>query len=264
MVSSGATAGPPVRRVIVLGASNVTRGLRIVCQSAACLWGQPLDVLAAIGHGRSYGMSSCVFGRTLPGIRSCELWEEWRAREALPSAALITDIGNDLVYGATPRQIGKWVRDCGERLVERCERVVVTGLPLGSLMSVGPQRFKILSAILFPSSRLTREQVIDSASELNERVTEIASDLHLEWSSPDPSWFGIDPIHIRRRHWVAAWNRILHPLRDAKEESTVPSQVPAPWKLRGLRPRHRWLFGIEQRQPQPVWNGTDGSRLSLY
>lgn len=58
----------PTRRVVLLGASNIARSLSIVFDSARNAWGSPLDIVAATGHGRSYGMSSRVLGRTLPGI----------------------------------------------------------------------------------------------------------------------------------------------------------------------------------------------------
>jgi hypothetical protein len=208
-------------------------------------------------------MTTRVFGRTLPSIRDCELWEDWQSRDMLPSAAIVTDIGNDIMYGSSPRQISQWVQECAERLVARCERVVVTGLPLDNVTRLGPRRFKILRAILFPSSQLTLEQAIDRAIELNERVSTLAKAFNLEWTSPDPSWFGIDPIHIRRRHWSIAWEQMMHHLREA-DENTVAERSSAVWKLRRLRAKHCWLFGVEKRHAQPVWSGSDGSCLSLY
>ena len=253
----------PARRVIVLGASNVTRGLRTFCETAGGLWGEPLDVLAAIGHGRSYGVRTTVLGRGLPSILDCELWDDWQSRESLPSAAIITDIGNDIMYGSSPRQIADWVQTCASRVAEHCQRVVITGLPLESIQRLGPRRFRILRAILFPRSPMTLEVALGRAMELNERVREIASALHIECIAPDPSWFGVDPIHIRRRHWSAAWVRMLHPLRDAVENGCCNHQS-ANWRLRRLQAKHRWFFGVEQRRPQPVWHGPDGSQLSLY
>src|SRR5205807_8069752 len=58
----------PPRRVVVLGASNVSLGFGTIVETAARLWGAPLDLLAAFGHGRSYGLRKSVLGRELPGI----------------------------------------------------------------------------------------------------------------------------------------------------------------------------------------------------
>ena len=255
----------PTRRVIVLGASNVTRGLRSFCETAARLWGQPLDVLAAIGYGRSYGQTSRVLARTLPGIRGCEMWEEWRARPPLPTAALMTDIGNDILYGAAPVQISKWVRECGERLAEQCETVVISALPMCTVNSLGPRRFKIMRSILFPSSRLTWQHVVENARELDERVAEIAKKLNFGRTEPDARWYGFDPIHVRRRYRHDAWDQLLRPWRETTAESHSRSNASHPtWQLTRLQPKHQWYFGIKQYRPQPAWTGADGSRLSLY
>ncbi|MEX0819484.1 MAG: hypothetical protein WD070_07815, partial [Pirellulaceae bacterium] len=94
------TGEGPNRRVVLLGASNIARSPAIVFDSARSAWGSPLDIVAATGHGRSYGMTSCVLGRTLPGILQCGLWEALATRPLVPTAALLTDIGNDILYGA--------------------------------------------------------------------------------------------------------------------------------------------------------------------
>lgn len=252
------------RRVIVLGASNVTRGLPAFCRAAAKAWGAPLDILAAIGHGRSYGQPSSVLGRVLPSIRSCELWDDWQAREPLPTAALITDIGNDIVYGSKPAQIADWVRECVERLLPHCDRIVITGLPLESVSRVGPRRFRILRAMIFPGSRLTLEQALASAEELHERVAEIAKSLELGWSDPDRSWFGFDPIHIRRRYWDVAWPQMLASWGGNPALTITSDHSLSGWTAARLRPKYRWMFGKPQQTPQPAWHGPDGSRLSLY
>ncbi|HEY5315121.1 MAG TPA: hypothetical protein VIK18_21495, partial [Pirellulales bacterium] len=65
MPDSAATLPSPTRRLVLLGASNLTRGLAPVLQTAAQLWDEPLDILAAAGHGRSYGATSRVLVRSL-------------------------------------------------------------------------------------------------------------------------------------------------------------------------------------------------------
>ncbi|MEO8496406.1 MAG: hypothetical protein ABI614_15165, partial [Planctomycetota bacterium] len=60
MKSESSAGELPNRRVVLLGASNIARSLSIVFDSARNAWGNPLDIIAATGHGRSYGMSSRV------------------------------------------------------------------------------------------------------------------------------------------------------------------------------------------------------------
>ncbi|HEX3727596.1 MAG TPA: hypothetical protein VHV08_15185, partial [Pirellulales bacterium] len=51
------------RRVILLGASNLTKGVALVLETAFGAWGRPLEVLMALGHGRSYGRQTSLLGR---------------------------------------------------------------------------------------------------------------------------------------------------------------------------------------------------------
>ncbi|HEX5443564.1 MAG TPA: hypothetical protein VFW87_07035, partial [Pirellulales bacterium] len=120
----------PQRRVVLLGASNVTRGISTVVETACRVWGRPLDLLAAIGHGRSYGMKSTVLVRTLPGILDCGLWPALAERPPAHTAALVTDVGNDLFYGADPPQIAGWIEACVDRLAKLDAAVVMTRMPV--------------------------------------------------------------------------------------------------------------------------------------
>ena len=57
-----------VGRIVALGASNLTRGFQTLVSTARGAWGPYVEVLAALGHGRSYGAPSRLVFRTLPGI----------------------------------------------------------------------------------------------------------------------------------------------------------------------------------------------------
>ena len=109
---------PPQARVVLLGASNLTRGISIVVETARLVLGAPLEVFVAMGHGRSYGKPSRILGRTLPGIVECDLWAALKERPALPTFALVTDIGNDVAYGYETGAIASWVEACLDRLGE--------------------------------------------------------------------------------------------------------------------------------------------------
>lgn len=255
----------PARRVVLLGASNLRRGISTVVETSCAVWGRPLDILATPGHGRSYGLrQSYVLARGLPGILHCRLWRDWDDRPPAPTAALLTDVGNDILFGVDVDRIEAWVTECLERLTPRVERIVMTELPLTNLLRMGPQTFLILRRILFPSSRLRYEEAMRQASELNERVKQLAERFAARLIAPQPSWYGVDPIHIRRRYMADAWRAILSPWRD-ETAPTITHDSLARWiYLRRLRPQRRTLFGFEQRRPQPAGRLRDGTRLSFY
>src|SRR5262245_13820468 len=102
----------PTRRVILLGASNLVRSISSVVETARRIWREPIEIMAAIGHGRSYGRDSVVLGRKISGIFPCALWKDLQNRPPLPTAALVTDVGNDLGYGVDVAEIISWVEGC--------------------------------------------------------------------------------------------------------------------------------------------------------
>jgi hypothetical protein len=260
-------------RVIILGASNVVRCLPTVIETARNTWGRPLEIMAAIGHGRSYGLTTTVLGRTLPGILQCDLWQDWQEREQLPTAALITDIGNDILFGATPSQIAAWVRECLRQIVERCDHIIMTELPLESVKPIGRQRFLLLRSVLFPRSRLTWDQGLSHGIELNDRVRELAREFDATLVKPKREWYGFDPIHIMMPQQKQAWRYILEAwslrelslhessLRELVSATTNHDSRPA-WRL--ARPKYRKLLGIVQRREQPSRSAADGTTLSVY
>jgi hypothetical protein len=254
----------PQHRAIVLGASNVAIGIALVVETACRAWGRPLDVLAAVGHGRSYGKPSRVLARSLPGILQCALWEEWRARAALPTAALLTDIGNDILFGAPPEQIADWVRDCLERLRPDCSRIVVTELPLASVERLGPRQYVALRTLIFPRSQITWEQALRRAELLNRYVLELAGEFDAAVVRPERNWYGLDPIHIHRRHRRQAWSNILTPWRTRHLAAAPPKSWLEHAVWWNVRPKYRRLFGIEQHRAQPAVRLADGTCVSLY
>ena len=254
----------PNRRVVLLGASNIARGLSIVIDSARNAWGSPLDIVAATGHGRSYGMSSRVFGRTLPGILQSGLWEALETRQTAPTAALLTDIGNDILYGASADQITRWVERCLQQLTPLTQRITITRLPLASVEGLGPIRFVAMRTLLFPKSRLTLNNALETARELSENLTELAQQYNATLVEPARQWYGIDPIHIKRSHQPDAWRHIFQPWNP--EQASVPARHSlVRWtSLRRIRPQSRHWFGVHQRQEQPARRLSDGSLVSLY
>jgi len=254
----------PPRRVVILGASNVIRNISTVVATAERFRGPPLDFLAAVGHGRSYGLTSHVLGRSLPAINSCGLWNALADRPRLPTVSLVTDVGNDLLYGASVETIVAWVDQCLTKLARISDRLIVTELPLENIARLNSAKFFLFRSILFPTSRLTLAAARELALALNGRLADRASAFGATLIKPDMGWYGHDPIHILRRHEARAWQQILLPWQaDATPRANPPwpaSAIPL-WKC---RPHARKFLGIEQRRAQPALQLASGTRVSFY
>jgi hypothetical protein len=265
MVSdSAASKGLPARRVVLLGASNLTRGMATVVETACCAWGRPLDVLAAAGHGRSYGMRSRVLVRDLPAITECGLWPALAERPAAATAALITDIGNDLFYGASPETIARWIEQCCQRLKAIDARLVMTRLPVCNVGRVRPWQYRIFRTMLYPFCRLSLDDLTCLARELDERLLEVARRFDCRLIEPQACWYGLDPVHVKRFQARRAWREILAGWSEALQEA-APRASPGRWLyLYSRAPAQRWFFGHERRRAQPCGRLPDGTVLSFY
>lgn len=255
-----------MRRVILLGASNLTLGLPLGLASLRATLGAPLELLAAHGHGRSFGMSSRVLFRRLPGIRACGLWDDLAQRlpPEHPPLALVTDVGNDLLYGASIDAILAWVATSLERLRAQRAEIVVATLPVASILDLGRLRYRITKSLLFPGKGPDWPAMRTMVPELDTRLQALARSFEAAVLVPHRTWYGIDPIHVRRgqrpemwREIIAAWPSIAAPRRAP----TDPHQALRLWLA---PPAERSLFDRPRRAPQPALRLEDGSTISLY
>ncbi len=261
----GRDRGLPPRRVVLLGASNLSRGLSTVLETAARLWGRPLDVLAASGHGRSYGLCMGILGHRQPGIAASGLWDALDRRPPAPTAALVTDVGNDLLYDASVPQIAGWVEACLDRLHRAGARVVLTRLPLHSLATMTPRHYLVLRTLIFPGCGISLATLTERAHALDERLADLARQRGVALVRHRPDWYGIDPVHIRRRHWAGAWREMLAPWVDGGPLPEPATGSLRRWLyLRLLPPERRWLLGFERRRAQPAGSLADGTSLAFY
>jgi len=251
-----------VRTIVIVGASNVTIGLPMIWSSLQQSVAEPLRLVVAAGHGRSYGMPSTVLGRTLPSIQECGLWEFLQEHgDACRVDVLLTDVGNDLLYGADVAQTLHWVTSTVDRLEPSASNLVLTELPVNSLQQLSRNRFRLFRQLLFPSSQLTYESAREQAVELNERLVELAGN-RCGWRvSPEPHWYGFDPIHIRRWYRAEAWTRYLSPLEpDFRARRTDPLTS---WQVWSKKPQRHWKDARVITSPQPAIR-TSQSELWLF
>jgi hypothetical protein len=260
------TLAPPERprRLVLLGASNVTRSISIALASAQQRAGAPLEVLAAFGHGRSYGKRMRLLLRELPGIRECALWEELARRPPLPTAALLTDVGNDLLYDVLPEQIAEWVGDCVERLQRAGAKVTLTPLPMCSAERLTPRAYFIARSLLFPFCRLDYATIMQRAHDLDVHLRALAKEYNVALVEHRREWYGFDPIHIRRPYWREAWHDLFQPWSDAAPTGEVASSLRRWLYLQTRSEECRWWLGREVRTAQPSGRFEDGTTLALY
>ncbi|HEY5998104.1 MAG TPA: hypothetical protein VI078_02230 [bacterium] len=249
-------------RVVALGASNLLRGLAAVVAAARDTWGPGVEVLAAGGHGRSYGRRSTFLARGIPGILECGIWDELERLPPAPTRALITDVGNDILYGRSPAQVLAWVGEAVDRLQRHTRDIVATDLPLASIRRLSNVKFLAVRTVLFPASRVTVEQAQEAAAAVDEGMVALAAARGLRLQHLREEWYGFDPIHIRASLWPTAWGEILM----GPDADRVPGRsTRREWlRLYRTRPERRWMFGREQVTPQRGTALAGGGVLRMY
>jgi hypothetical protein len=252
------------RRVILVGASNLTLGVGTVLAAAHHAWGRRLEVHAALGYGRSFGRASRVLGRQLPAILDCGLWPQLAEKPAGSSVALVTDIGNDILYEQPVDRICEWVGTCLDRLAAIGARTAVTLLPLENLHSLSRARFTLLRSILVPRCRLSLDEASLRAAAVNEAVRQMAAQRGFSVVTPRSHWYGFDPIHIRRAKRGEAWREIVSAWSGRAAPARPRDGWPRTLDLHFRVPHRRRLWGIEQRGRQPAARYADGTTVALY
>ncbi len=250
-------------RVVVLGASNVSRGLsRLVAAVESRSPGAELFVAA--GHGRGYGVNTRVAARRLPSILASGIWRSLDRHGGEASVALVTDVGNELLYGLSVEQITSWVRESVRRLADRGATIAITRLPVASIATVGRVRYRALRTFFVPGCRLSLADLKKATVRLDAELQAIAGDFGAQVIEQPTHWYGFDTLHVRRRHLDDLWNDACGAWGFPAVESSVTSSV-TDWMAIGTKAAEvRSLGGVMRFTRQPVLKLPSGGTLSLY
>jgi hypothetical protein len=262
---AGGSVEGPDQRVVLLGASNLTQGIGTVLGLAQHAFGPRISLLTALGHGRSYGATSSVLGRRLPGIVQCGLWSALGRASGTRTAALVTDIGNDILYEQPVERIAGWIEMVLDRLADAEAQTVVTLLPEENLPKISRARFLVMRTVLAPRCRLSLETISERVRELNEVVCKLGAERGCTVVGQRAEWYGFDPIHFRFLKRKGAWSALLNGWFETTETPSGAHNMPLRTAyLRFLTPEQRHVWGIEQRGRQPAARFADGTTVAMY
>lgn len=255
-----------VNRVILIGASNLTLSLRMIIQHIQKNIGSPSEILVAAGHGRSYGLSSQVVIRELPGIVQCGLWNQLSARAIVPSYALLTDIGNDIPYGVCPEQILQWVSWCIDELAKASAQIVIVNLPIQSIEALSNKRFQFFRRLFFPSCTLSKIEVVSRARVVHQGITALAQQKQLVVCEQANQWMGADGFHVAFMRREQVFEQLCSHFVVAAENLLSATYHPEPrlsWRQRPCFAFQR-VWGKEKCCQQPSGLLSNQTAVSLY
>lgn len=256
----------PINRIILLGASNLTMSLRLTINALQQRCGGASEILVAAGHGRSYGQFSQVIVRGLPAITSCGLWSQLESSNIKPTYALLTDIGNDILYGVTPENILTWVGNCVEQLQQQSAHIVITNLPIASIESISRWRYQLFSRLFYPFCRLSRNEVIARTRAVHGGLIKMAASKNITLYEPAPHWFGPDGIHVLYCKRKAFYQHIVKQFPEINSTQATVENSQSLFLTWKRRPQfaYKTILGKEQYHQQPSGQLTDNTTVSLY
>ena len=251
------------RVIVVLGASNVSRGLARLAATVRARAGSPVDLFTAAGHGRAYGVSSRVGLRRLPSILASGLWRALDRERIEHPSALLTDVGNELLYGLGVAAVARGVREAAMRLADRGAAIVITGLPLASIAGVGRVRYRLLRTFYVPGCLLSLREINDASRWLDDELRAITSDTGGTFLEQPADWYGLDALHVKR----SRLDDLLHRVADAWQLPPAegrPRASLAEWAVLGSRAAEvRSLARRPRLTRQPVADRR-GLRVWMY
>ncbi len=196
--------------LILLGASNLARGCFALGRHIqACLHPRPVEVMIATGPGRGYCVPGGLLTVVYPPIQSSRIFEA--AREKFASGyrviALVTDIGNDIMYGVSPEALTETLHQIFTRLQSMRAEVFYTPIPQIFETGIHPALFHVLRTVLFPGSRVSYDQTQRAVGRVNRFLQDAATN-HLRLVPDMDRFTGMDEIHYSVFHAAHAWTYI--------------------------------------------------------
>lgn len=251
--------------VAILGASNVTKNLGVFTTTIRRAFPDGVRMFIAHGHGRSYGVKSRALARQLDGHVDSAFWPAWQ-NHSNPGAsryALITDVGNDLLFGPRVDDILGWVGQCIARFKgDGCEIAVAT-LPVEAITRLSSWRYQATSRLFFPKHAVSWDDMQRNVHDLDEGLRVLARGTGASIIEPDLRWYGFDPIHFRMRNRFEAVTSLLSGWKTAPQFSAESGGFGEALRLWTSRPARKWVAGRRIDTPQPI-DSDDKHQLWLF
>lgn len=163
-----------------------------------------------MGPGRGYFAQGGVFNVSYSPIVVSGILDAARKRQPNTSKtlALITDIGNDIMYNVPTAKIIACLHSIIQELDAMGADVFVNPIPMVLEKDVSERQFRILRAVFFPRSPVTYSGAADAVREINKFLQDAASGrIHLLPSAKD--FCGVDKIHYSVLHSHKAWSEVV-------------------------------------------------------
>jgi hypothetical protein len=249
MTRKTATGGATEILCVLLGASNMARGYGALT-SYMRKQVSPIRFLNAFGPGRGYAVSGGVLNVTYPPIKDSGVFAAAHIPNSRCVLALVTDIGNDIMYGVAVDAIIAALQAVFERLQMLGARIFVTPIPQHLEADIGEAMFLLLRLLSYPRSRVQRGDVLAAIRTINAFLRESASD-RITLITGLGLYCGVDRIHYDVFTGHEAWRRVAQTmLADLGFPCTRPLRSLAMLRSLASHSKHFFLSDMASVLPK--------------
>lgn len=210
-----------------MGASNLARGYSLLTRHiSSCFGKNKVEFLNALGPGRGFCARGGMFNFTYPSIQDCRILDVAQKKSCDSRVVLITDIGNDLMYGVSAGTLIESLDGLIDKALQWDAEVFLTSIHVNLKKDVSQTTFFILKSFFYPGSNITYEETDLFIKQVNGYLKEKAGKnerVHL--ISGMESFAGADKIHYSLLKTHSAWEKVV-------DEIAQVLKIPVQKKLR--------------------------------
>jgi hypothetical protein len=209
---------------ILLGASNLARSFHgLKCSIERCILPRTAIFLHAMGPGRGYVSRGGILNAVYSPIINSGIFEAARNKKIKKQkvVALITDIGNDIMYNISPDKIIDSLQHILNVLDEIGTNIVITSIPVDLKNDISELHFQILRKIYFPKSSVKYSQASNNIKTINQFILK-ASNQKITVMNDMKRFSGIDKIHYSIFKSPLAWSHIAEKLTTPLGTNVFP------------------------------------------
>lgn len=217
---------------VLLGASNLSFSLPLAARHVISKFpGREVRLFVAHGPGRSYGVEAGAMGVQFTGIVHCGVFDAVeKSRRSLKENtgkevhtwALLTDIGNDVMYQSGVERLLDWVGQIVDKLRGLDARVGVTSLPLDSIEAVPSWKYGLLRPLFFPFRPMPQEEAVNQLKQIQENLETAGKEGKIRLLPTWPEWYGFDHIHLHGRSRGEAFSLWVDELVESEKPAGEP------------------------------------------
>lgn len=197
---------------VLLGASNLARGYSALTRHfSKSIAPTPVKFINALGPGRGYCAWGGLFNFKYSPISECRVLASVSARQGQRLAMLITDIGNDIMYGVPAQSLIDSLDTLIEKSLTLNAEVFMTSIHVDVAQDLRKTSFKLLKLIFYPKSPVTFEQADSAVKQVNRYLEEKSQkNQHIHLVGGLGAFCGLDKIHYSLLKSNLAWSCIAN------------------------------------------------------